>query len=422
MSNNERVLGVIGAGTMGGGIAHAAAAGGFKVLCTDTDPKLVEQAFGKIRERLDSSVAKGRISSRERDEIAARLHVCKGYDAFADAECVIEAAPEDLALKKKIFAELDKLPAKVLRASNTSSLAIARIADGLKHADRVLGLHFFNPAPVMQLIELVQAPQTSAQSVVDARAVCAKLDKTAVKVKDSPGFIGNRVNRPFYLEALRLLETGEGDIRTIDSALKSVGEFKMGAFELLDLIGLDINLKVTESVYNDFNKPARFAPNAIQQKLVHAGKLGRKTGCGFYDYSNGDPLPAYESQPKSTSGWKPSAAVAELAKALDKPADRAMWLFARVWTAVVNEAAHVANTIALARDVNLTMELGFAYPQGPLALADFVGLDVVQALMSEFFKETGGDERYAPNPLMDDLVRAGNLGEKTAHGFLYHSL
>ncbi len=133
-------------------------------------------------------------------------------------------------------------------------------------------------------------------------------------------------------------------------------------------------------------------------------------------------MTAYESQPKSTSGWKPSAAVAELAKALDKPADRAMWLFARVWTAVVNEAAHVANTIALARDVNLTMELGFAYPQGPLALADFVGLDVVQALMSEFFKETGGDERYAPNPLMDDLVRAGNLGEKTAHGFLYHSL
>ncbi len=421
--SSERLIGVIGSGTMGAGIAEAAASAGFLVETLDTSPDLVKKAYARIDQRLEERVAKGKIPKHDRENTMARLKVATGYECLKDAECIIEAAPEDVALKKKIFAELDKfVTAKTLLASNTSSLSIAKLGEGLQHADRFLGMHFFNPAPVMKLIELVQGPATSEQSMVDARAVCAKLDKTAVKVKDSPGFIGNRVNRPFYLEALRLVEKGEADIRTMDSAMKSVGGFKMGPFELLDLIGIDINLKVTETVYNDFGKPARFMPSAIQQKLVADGHHGRKTKCGFYDYSGREPVPAFESQAKGATGWKASPVLAAFAEVLEKPADRAMWLYARVMLAVMNEGALVAETIALPRDVNLTMELGFNYPDGPLDVADYVGLDVVLNLMKEFHKETGGDERYQPAPLLEKHVADGDFGEKTAQGFLHHWL
>jgi len=408
---------------MGGGIAHAAAAAGYTVYNFDTSAELVEKSHAKLRQRLDERVAAGKLPGTTRDGVVSRLRVGTSYDQLREAECVIEAVPEDMALKRKVFAELERhISDKTLLATNTSSLSIARLAEAVNRPDRFLGMHFFNPAPVMKLIELVQGPKTSEQAMVNARAVCAKLDKTAVKVKDSPGFIGNRVNRPFYLEALRLLETGEGDIRSIDAAVRACGGFRMGPFELLDLIGLDVNLSVTRSIWTDFGKPARFAPNAIQEKLVEAGQLGRKTGRGFYDYANGTPAPAYESRPKNASAWKPSAALQAFAAALEKPADRAMWLFARVFLAVVNEAAIVADSIALPRDVNLTMELGFNYPHGPLAVADLAGLDVVLDLMREFHRESGGDERFKAAAILERLVASGDLGEKTAQGFLHHWL
>jgi len=408
---------------MGAGIAHAAAAAGFVVRTLDTDCKLVEAGYARIKDRLDRRVAKGKLPRGERDATLARLHVAEGMDCFKDAEVVVEAVSEDLALKRKIFAELDAVVSdRTLLATNTSSLSVAKIAKGLTHADRLIGMHFFNPAPVMKLVELVCAPKTGDQAVVDARAVCAKLEKTAVKVTDSPGFIGNRVNRPFYLEALNLLEQGEADIRTIDTAMRDVGGFRMGPFELLDLIGLDINLRVTETVYNDFDKPQRFKPNAIQQKLVADGHLGRKSGRGFYDHSNSDPTPAYEARLKDTSSWQPTEALKQFAAVLDKSPDRAMWIFARVFMAVMNEGAMVADSIALPRDVNLTMELGFNYPEGPLATADHVGLEVMQQLLADFYQESGQSERYKANPLLDKRVADGDIGEAAAHGFLYHAL
>jgi 3-hydroxybutyryl-CoA dehydrogenase len=353
----------------------------------------------------------------------SRLHVGKSLNVLADAECVIEAVVEDLPAKKKVFADLEKVVSeRTLLASNTSSLSIDRIGESLRRPERFIGMHFFNPAPVMKLVELVLGTKSGAQALVDGRAVCAKLDKTAVKVKDSPGFIGNRVNRHFYLEALRLLETGESDIRTIDAAIRTVGGFKMGPFELLDLIGLDVNLSVTKSVWEGFNKPARFAPSAIQERLVESGYLGRKSRRGFYDYANGDPSPAYENKLKGSSDWKASPSLSAFAAALGKPADRSMWLFARILLAVINEGARTADTIALPRDVDVTMQLGFNYPQGPLGIADHVGLDIVQRLMTDFFGETKGDDRYAPNPLLDRLVSEGELGEQSAKGFHYHAL
>ncbi|MCG8403799.1 MAG: 3-hydroxyacyl-CoA dehydrogenase NAD-binding domain-containing protein [Phycisphaerales bacterium] len=420
---SERLLGVIGSGTMGSGIAQAAATAGFMVATLDTEPSLVKAAYAKVEERLDRRVAKGKLPQHERDNIVERLHVAETLSHFKDAECVVEAVSEDLDLKRKIFGELEGVVSeRTLLASNTSSLSIENIGEGLKRADRFLGMHFFNPAPVMKLVEIVRGPKTGEQAMVDARAVCTKLDKTAVKVKDSPGFIGNRVNRPFYLEALHLLETGEADIRSIDTAMREIGGFRMGPFELLDLIGVDINLRVTETVYHDFGKPDRFKPNAIQEKLVANGRFGRKSGCGFYDHSNNEPTPAYETQLKNSSSWQPTDALKEFAAMLEKPADRAMWIYARIFMAVMNEAALAADTIAIPRDVNLTMELGFNYPEGPLATADHVGLDVMQKLLAGFYEESGQHERYKANPLLDTRVAEENLGEKTSRGFLYHTL
>lgn len=423
MSSSERLIGVIGSGTMGAGIAQAAAASGFIVKTMDTKPDLVEKAYAAIASRLDERVARGKLPKHDRDATMARLKVAGSPADFAHAECVIEAVTEDLALKQSIFRELEKaVSPRTLLATNTSSLSIAKIAERLERPERFLGMHFFNPAPVMKLVELVQGPQTGDQAIVDARAICARLEKTAVKVKDSPGFIGNRVNRPFYLESLRLLENGEADLQSIDAALRSSGGFKLGPFELMDLIGIDVNLTVTQTVWNDFGKPARFKPSAVQEKLVAAGHLGRKTNRGFYDYSNAQPVPAYESQSRSTSGWKPDAALEAFAQVLEKPADRALWIHARVLLAVINEAALAADTIALPRDVDLTMELGFNYPQGPMSFADHVGLDVVLELMKKFHAETSGDERYKPAALLEKLVANGDLGEKTAQGFLHHWL
>lgn len=423
MSSNERVIGIIGSGTMGMGIAQAAATAGFIVETLDTDPELINTSYARIRERLDGRVAKGKLSSPERDEIAARLRVATGYDCLENADCIVEAVPEDLALKREVFSKLDPIVRpKTLLATNTSSLSINEIADGLQHADRFLGMHFFNPAPVMKLIELVRGKQTSDQALVDARSVCTKLGKTAVLVTDSPGFIGNRVNRPFYLEALHLLETGEADIPTIDAAVRDVGGFKMGPFELLDLIGLDVNLRVTETVYGGFDRPIRFQPSAIQKKLVGAGHLGRKSGRGFYHHGDGRPTPAYEGRLKDVSHWKASAALSHYAQMVNKPADRATWIQARIFLAVVNEAALVADSIALPRDVNLAMENGFNYPEGPLAAADFIGLDNIQALMTEFAGASSDSRRFAASPLLEKRVAEGNLGEKTARGFLYHAL
>lgn len=408
---------------MGAGIAHAAAAAGFLVKSIDVRPDLVETAYVKIAERLDDRVARGRIPRHDRDATMRRLQIARDYGDFKNAECLIEAAPEDLTLKRTILAEADRaISPRTLLASNTSSLSIAKLADGLGRPDRFLGMHFFNPAPVMKLVELVQGPATSEQAMVDARAVCVKMDKTPVKVKDSPGFIGNRVNRPFYLEPLTLLEAGEADLRTIDRAITSVGGFRLGPFELMDLIGIDVNLKVSQTVWEDFGRPARFTPSEVQKKLVEAGRLGRKSKRGFYDYANSDPVPAYETTPRDVAGWKPSKPLQEFAAAIEKPADRATWLYARVLLAVINEAALAAETIALPRDVDITMELGFNHPHGPLAAADQVGLDVVLELMREFHRQTDGGERFKPAPLLEKHVADGNLGEKTARGFLHHWL
>ncbi len=408
---------------MGAGIAQAAATAGFVVRMLDVEPGAAKAAHQIIIERLDRRVAKGELTQPDRDEIVPRLHVAEAMGDLACAEVIVEAVPEDAAIKAKVLGEMDAIASdRTLLATNTSSLSVGKLADGLSSASRFLGMHFFNPAPLMDLVEVVRGPKTDDQTYVDARAVCAKLDKTVVLVKDSPGFIGNRVNRAFYLEAMGLLEAGEADIAAIDAAMRDVGGFRMGPFQLLDHVGLDVSLTVSRRLYESMGKPARLAPNPLQQKLVEQGRLGRKSGRGFYDYEGDSPLPGLETPAADVSAWRPTEALEQFAAILDRPADRAMWLYARILLAVMNEAALVADSIAIPRDVNLTMVHGFNYPEGPLETADSVGLDVMQRLLADFFEESRGHERYVPNALLDRLSSEGPLGEASARGFLYHAL
>ncbi|MFH1416950.1 MAG: 3-hydroxyacyl-CoA dehydrogenase NAD-binding domain-containing protein [Planctomycetota bacterium] len=420
---SERLMGVVGTGSMGAGIAEAAATAGFVVEALDTTAEAVGQAYALIARRLDGRVSAGKLTAAARAEILSRLRVAECQDCLKDAECIIEAVSEEIDLKRRTLAGLDAVASpRTLLATCTSGLSIGELGEGLSQAGRFLGMRFYSPAAIVEVVELVQGPATSDQALVDARAVCAKLGKTAVKVEDSPGFIGDRVETPYYLAALGLLDTGEADIRSIDAAVREVGGFKLGPFEALDAAGVDNSLHAVQTLHAGFGGAGRFRPNAIQEKLVAGGHVGIRTGRGFYHYQNGESTPAYECPLKDVSGWAPSPALAEFAEALEAPADRAAWIFGRVFAAVLNEAALVADTIALPRDVNLTMEHGFHYPEGPLALADRIGLDVVQRLLAECHQETGGDECYAPNPMLDRLVAEGHLGEKTARGFLYHAL
>jgi len=269
---------------MGSGIAQVSALAGFETILYDLTPELV----GAAAERIAASVQKGVTLGKTAPEAAAaalgRLHATANWDDLAAVDLAIEAAPEDLALKRDIFKRLDGLlPPQALIASNTSSLSITALAAGTSRPGRCLGLHFFNPPVLMALIEVVRGDATTPETIEAGLAFAHALGKTPVLVRDSPAFIVNRVARPFYGEALRLLGENVADAATIDGLMRSLG-FKMGPFELMDLIGLDVNFAVTQSVYHAFFEDPRYRPHPIQQRMVEANLLGRKTGRGFYEY------------------------------------------------------------------------------------------------------------------------------------------
>jgi 3-hydroxybutyryl-CoA dehydrogenase len=273
---------VIGAGAMGSGIAQVAALQ-HHVILYDVDDAAAHAGLARVRESLEKGVARGKLAREAADAALARVTPVTTLDECAPATVVIEAAPEKLDLKCNIFRVLDALCAHdTLLGSNTSSLSITVIAGACRHPERVVGLHFFNPAPVLPLVEVVRGDRTSDAAVERALAFARGLGKTPVLARDTPAFIVNRVARPFYGEALRLLGEG-GDVATIDGLLKSIG-FPMGPFELMDLIGIDVNFAVSQSVYRAFFEEPRYRPHPIQQRMTEAGTLGRKTKRGFYSY------------------------------------------------------------------------------------------------------------------------------------------
>jgi 3-hydroxybutyryl-CoA dehydrogenase len=277
-------IAILGSGTMGGGIAQVCALQGFATVLYDIKPEIVNTGYERVRASIHKGVALGKTPADVAGAALARLHPTAHLDDCAGADLVIEAVPEAMALKRDLFGRLDKIlrPPAYL-ASNTSSLSITALAGATQRPKQFLGLHFFNPPVLMALVEVIQGDRTAPETIAMGLALAQKLGKTPVLVKDTPAFIVNRVARPYYGEALRLLGENAADPATIDALLKSLG-FKMGPFELMDLIGLDVNLAVTQSVYNAYFQDPRYRPHPIQQRMVEAGLLGRKTTRGFYAY------------------------------------------------------------------------------------------------------------------------------------------
>jgi 3-hydroxybutyryl-CoA dehydrogenase len=282
----DTTVAVVGAGTMGAGIAQVAAAAGHPVLIYDAVAGAVEKGIGGMAKGLDRLVERGKMGSAERGALLGRIRTVDELEELAPAGLVVEAIAEDLEIKRDVFGRLEDICSReAILATNTSSLSITAIGASLRNPGRMVGMHFFNPAPIMKLVEVVSGAAT-ARSVADTvYATAAAWGKSPVHARSSPGFIVNRVARPFYAESLRILEENAADAATLDAVMKECGGFRMGPFELMDLIGIDVNLAVTRSVFEAYHHDPRFKPSLIQQELVAAGHLGRKSARGFYDYA-----------------------------------------------------------------------------------------------------------------------------------------
>lgn len=279
-------LGVIGAGTMGNGIAQLGAVIGCDVIMRDINDDFVERGIKNIDSFLSKSVEKGKIQGDEKEAIMGRIKGTTDMSALKDVDFVIEAVLEDLDLKKKVFQELDELcRPEVVLSSNTSSMSITEIAAATKRPDKVCGVHFFNPAPLMRLVEIIRGYETSDDTVATATEIAKKMGKVTVEIKkDTPGFIVNRVMIPHFIEAIKIVEEGIASIEDVDTAVKNGLNYPMGPFELMDLTGIDIAYFVTEYFYKELNKESKWSAPGLMKNIIRAGRLGRKTGAGWYEY------------------------------------------------------------------------------------------------------------------------------------------
>lgn len=371
-------LSVIGAGTMGTGIAQVAATAGWDVVINDANHEMMEMASQNLVKVMNRLVEKEKISQEEADRILGRVDFTDDKSYFENSDLVIEAIVENLEIKQKVFKVVEEIvrPDTII-ASNTSSLSLASIGSVLHDPSRFVGIHFFNPAPLMPLVEIIPAVQTKTETTAQAKAWVDSWGKMTVLAKDTPGFIVNRVARPFYGESLRVYEEGVADIATIDWAMKEIGGFRMGPFELMDFIGNDINYTVTETVFQSFFYDPRFKPSFTQKRMSEAGFLGRKSGRGYYDYSEGAENPA-PTQDKELG----------------------QQIVDRVLAMLLNEAADALFlNIASRDDIDLAMTKGVNYPKGLLKWADEMGIEWCVEKMDALYDEYRED-RYRCCPLL----------------------
>ncbi|MCW3075397.1 MAG: paaH [Bacteroidetes bacterium] len=378
MFTKDSIIGIVGSGAMGSGIAQVAATAKHSVLVYDNNETSLAKAEINLKSSLQKLVEKQKISSEESESILSKIKFVKTLNSLSICDLIIEAIVENIEVKKKLFHELEKIakPETVL-ASNTSSLSITSIAAACEKPSKVMGIHFFNPATIMPLVEIIPGIATDEAITKASKTLIDSWKKITVITKDTPGFIVNRVARPFYSEALRIYEEGIADMATIDWAMKEIGGFKMGPFELMDLIGHDVNYVVTETVWKQFYFDPKFKPALAQKRLLEAGFLGKKTGRGFYNY-------APDSQPPAP----------------EKNTDLGTQIFKRILAMLINEAADTLYLKVASRDdIDMAMTKGVNYPKGLLKWCDEMGVDnVVKELTSlkDFYEE----DRYRISPIL----------------------
>ena len=375
-------IGVIGAGTMGIGIAQVAAQNQNQVVLIDTNQEVLNKAQKGLENTLNKLVEKQKISEVQKSETLNNISFTSEYSELNGSSLVIEAIIENLTVKHAVFSQIESVVSNdCIIASNTSSLSIASIGSVLKQPNRVVGIHFFNPAPLMALVEIIPAVQTSSDVLLKSKQIVDSWGKKAVIVKDTPGFIVNRVARPFYGEALRIYEEGIADFATIDWAMTEFGGFRMGPFTLMDYIGNDINYTVTETVFEAFYYDPRFKPSFTQKRHKEAGYLGRKSGKGYYNYTEGVSLPNPTKDEKIGK-----------------------YIFNRILVMLINEAFDALYmNIASKEDIDTAMKFGVNYPKGLLEWAEEIGLETILNKLNLLF-ELFGEDRYRPNPLLKHLV------------------
>jgi 3-hydroxybutyryl-CoA dehydrogenase len=374
-------IAIIGSGTMGSGIAQVAATAGCEVKIYDTNLDALAKSKSNLENTLSKLVEKVKIDQHEKSRIENNISYAHTLGELSHSDLVIEAIIENMEIKRKLFSELENyVSPETILASNTSSLSIASIAASCQKPERVIGIHFFNPAPLMQLVEVIPAVQTSEEVLQKSVQIISDWKKVVAVAKDTPGFIVNRVARPFYSESLRIYDEGVADFATIDWVLKTIGNFKMGPFELMDMIGHDVNYVVTETVFTAFYFDPKFKPSFTQKRLLEAGFLGRKSGRGFYNYNQELPKPKEDLA---------------LAKSI----------FERVIVMLINEAADTLFlNIASAKDIDNAMIKGVNYPKGLLAWADEIGINWCVEKLDELYNEYHED-RYRCSPILRRMNR-----------------
>jgi 3-hydroxybutyryl-CoA dehydrogenase len=389
MTAVERV-GVVGAGTMGAGIAQIAALGGYETRLHDPVPAALETGIGRLHSALAKGAAKGLWSDEEADAASGRVGAATSLVDLGECDLVVEAAPEDLKLKRELFAALaEACGRQAILASNTSSLPVTAIATEVPHPERVVGMHFFNPPALMKLVEVVATADSDEAALEATAEVGRRMGRTPIRANDSPGFIANRLARPFSLESLRMLAEGVADAATIDRVARLGGGFRMGPFELIDLIGLDVNLSVARSFYAQGGEPERWRPSAIQERMVGEGLLGRKGGEGFYSYGDGPHRPNDPDLGIEVPTLNPT----ELAK-IDPAAEA---ILPRLFAQIANEAAlALEEEVGSPTDMDTAMRLGFNWPLGPLELTELIGSEPAVALLEELHEQHGPAYRVAP--------------------------